>query len=398
MTNGNSKQKHPTTVVLALGKHDHPVATRALVDQCCTGDGLISSEVATALGLPMKSTGNKHKKFTSVGGKFKVNQQVKLTNILLPLLSKNKTFNATLWVVPKECEMDYGVVLGQDTMISIDLDTSMTKQEFRWGEITREMPPYKYFTEQRMKSMMPTWQQAGQYLEHNVSGDMLNTDSESITVNEDSEITDATSATSDVSLQDKNSIIGTSLSFTSPSAEATGESIATNKPSNDPNGEPVAAPAQAPANSPTKTPSSVPAGNTTIIPTGEPSNVPTKSPSNVPTKNPTNNPVESTGVDDKNATEAAAKRASVTSAQRAMDRNKEAKIQYTSQWKSVKPKGKVKSKAKSTAITQSDKASANIKLGKKNQNKHFCKTTANYYGCLDEQDTYGKIPMDAYDE
>jgi hypothetical protein len=44
---------------------------------------------------------------------------------MLPTLSSNRTFEIELMVVPKEHTMKYGVILGQDGMRSLDLDTSI---------------------------------------------------------------------------------------------------------------------------------------------------------------------------------------------------------------------------------------------------------------------------------
>ena len=123
---GNN-QLHPTTVITFRGKKGNRVTTTVLLDQCCTGRGLISSKQAELLGLEkIPIPENESTTFKTAAGVFEADKQVTIESAMLPCLSTNRTFKAVLKVMPKECStIQYGVIIGQTTMREIDLDTSI---------------------------------------------------------------------------------------------------------------------------------------------------------------------------------------------------------------------------------------------------------------------------------
>jgi len=64
----------------------------------------------------------------------------------------NCTFMIELMVVPQECSADlnYGVILSQDTMQALDLDTSIRDNTIPWGEEQISMVPHDYWTEEHI--------------------------------------------------------------------------------------------------------------------------------------------------------------------------------------------------------------------------------------------------------
>ena len=69
---------------------------------------------------------------------------------MLICLSSNQTFAIKLIVVPRECltDFNYGVIIGQDTMRAIDLDTSIQENMISWGEEQIPMVPHNYWTKE----------------------------------------------------------------------------------------------------------------------------------------------------------------------------------------------------------------------------------------------------------
>ena len=74
------------------------------------------------LGLPTIK-GNPHT-FATAAGTFTTDCILKVENAMLPCLSTNRTFTAKLMVIPAQGTSNYGVILDQDSMRSLDLDTS----------------------------------------------------------------------------------------------------------------------------------------------------------------------------------------------------------------------------------------------------------------------------------
>ncbi len=67
---------------------------------------------------------------------------------MLICLSSNQTFAIKLIVVPRECSTDfnYGVIIGQDTIWALNLDTSMWDNMILWGDKQIPMVPCDYWT------------------------------------------------------------------------------------------------------------------------------------------------------------------------------------------------------------------------------------------------------------
>ena len=52
-----TQAKHPVTVILAQGTNGKPVIAQTLLNTCCTGTGLVHSDVIKDLGLCINDTG-----------------------------------------------------------------------------------------------------------------------------------------------------------------------------------------------------------------------------------------------------------------------------------------------------------------------------------------------------
>ena len=101
---------------------------RVLVDPCCTGAGLISARVADSVGLAIRPATHRGT-FTSTSGKFDTIVYVTVPSVILPVLSQDKTVTLELEVVPDEAHMAYGIIMGQDTMHDLQIDTKISTHE-----------------------------------------------------------------------------------------------------------------------------------------------------------------------------------------------------------------------------------------------------------------------------
>ncbi len=121
----HSQSLHPITIITLLASNQKRVACKALLDQCCTDKGLISWDMANMLNLPTSTSDSKV--FATANGTFSSNATLRLENAMLPCLSTNRTFTIELMVIPKESgvDMSYGVIIGQESMRLLDLDTSV---------------------------------------------------------------------------------------------------------------------------------------------------------------------------------------------------------------------------------------------------------------------------------
>eukprot|EP00956_Cyclotella_meneghiniana_P028617 scaffold67259_cov100-Cyclotella_meneghiniana.AAC.1 len=141
---------HPITVVAAPDKEGKRIAAKILLDQCCTDEGLISFEFAKKLGLSTRRADKD--RYLTAAGPFETNEEVELSNCMLPCLSSNRTFSVTLRLIPEENSksLNYGVILGQQAMRKFDIDTSITRSVITWGDIEIPMVSRNHWSKERL--------------------------------------------------------------------------------------------------------------------------------------------------------------------------------------------------------------------------------------------------------
>lgn len=146
-----SQSLHPITIITMLDKSKQRVASKALVDQCCTDTGLISWELAKMLQLP--TIDGNPRTFITAAGTFTADKILRITDAMLPCLSTNRTFSIDLMVIPEKCsaDMNYGAIIGQESMRLLDLDTSIRENTISWGEKSIPMVPRDYWTAERIQ-------------------------------------------------------------------------------------------------------------------------------------------------------------------------------------------------------------------------------------------------------
>jgi hypothetical protein len=153
MTLQSGTQVHPITVISMSEKVKVTKATTCLIDQCCTGSGMITSAFAKILGI--KSTPTTPREFSMVNGMLTTFHQVRIKRAKLPGLSKRKEFELTLQIVPDTVSLNYSIVLGLDTIKQIDLDTSVRNETISWSsELSTPMVPQSIWSKERMAKLI----------------------------------------------------------------------------------------------------------------------------------------------------------------------------------------------------------------------------------------------------
>ena len=89
----------------------------------------------------------------TAGGTFHTNRMICIDDVMLPCLSQNHRFMISLMIMPKPSSGDknYGVIMDQESMKCLDLDSSIRKGNISWGEQQIPMVPRNYWTEKNQK-------------------------------------------------------------------------------------------------------------------------------------------------------------------------------------------------------------------------------------------------------
>ena len=87
---------HPVTVMTLTKKTERKrVPTKVLLNQCCTGNGIISYELAMKLGRPFKQT-DETLQFKTAAGTFETNTSITIPRCMFPCLSTSDKLDITL--------------------------------------------------------------------------------------------------------------------------------------------------------------------------------------------------------------------------------------------------------------------------------------------------------------
>ena len=119
----------------------------ALVDQCCTGKGLIAHDLADALGCGITESAETTI-YKTAGGNFESRSEISIPDAMLPCFTAQRSFKVVFNVMPKEVSIDatYGVIIGQDTMRELKIDTSVLTNSITWDSLTTPMVPRRYWS------------------------------------------------------------------------------------------------------------------------------------------------------------------------------------------------------------------------------------------------------------
>jgi hypothetical protein len=132
-----------------LGKDKVTKATTCLIDQCCTGSGMITRDFARILEI--ESTPTTPREFSTANGMLTTTTEVRIEGAKLPGLSIRREFKLTLQIVPDAVSLNYGIVLGLDTMKQINLNTSVQNETISWSnELSTPMVPQFFWSKERI--------------------------------------------------------------------------------------------------------------------------------------------------------------------------------------------------------------------------------------------------------
>ena len=145
------EDSHPITILTLLDSSNHRIACQTLLDQCCTDNGIISWKLVKMLNLPTHDS--TPKTFITAAGTFTTDRTIRLTNAMLPCFSTSKTFSLELMVIPEEYsnDMNYGAIIGQESMRTLNLDTSIRHNTISWHDAKIPMVPRNYWTAERIQ-------------------------------------------------------------------------------------------------------------------------------------------------------------------------------------------------------------------------------------------------------
>lgn len=133
-------------------KDNGRIACRALFDQCCMSEGLIRYNLANSLGL--SRVVSQSKSFSTAAGTFTTNHIIQINDVMPPCLSQNFPFTIALMVIQQNCscEMTYRVIMGEESMQKLDVDTSILEGTISLGERQIFMVSRDYLMEERVHS------------------------------------------------------------------------------------------------------------------------------------------------------------------------------------------------------------------------------------------------------
>ncbi len=101
---------------------------------------MITSAFAKILGI--ESTPTTPREFSTANGTLTTTTEVNIKGAKLPGLSKRREFELTLQIVPDTVSLNYGIVLGLETMKQINLDTSVRNEMISWSnELSTPLVP-----------------------------------------------------------------------------------------------------------------------------------------------------------------------------------------------------------------------------------------------------------------
>jgi hypothetical protein len=118
-------------------------------------------------------------------GMITTSHEVRIKRVKLPGLSKRREFKLTLQIVPDTVSLNYGIVLGLNTMKQINLDTSVRNKTISWsGELSTLMVPQSFWSKERMAKLIES-------TSHKESNDSNNDHKDPNDTNSDGDLTNS---------------------------------------------------------------------------------------------------------------------------------------------------------------------------------------------------------------
>jgi predicted aspartyl protease len=128
----DQKQLIGTTVIGVPSKDRKRHVTTVLIDNGFTGYAIMTHSFAEDLGYEFQRC--KGETYRTAKGHMETSLSVKLTDVRLPHLSRNRTFTATFEIAPAESgDFSNGVIMGIGMMDELGIDQSRTDKIITWG-------------------------------------------------------------------------------------------------------------------------------------------------------------------------------------------------------------------------------------------------------------------------
>ena len=147
------KQLIGTTVIEVPSQDGKRHATSVLIDNGFTGYAIMSHSFAKNLGYEFQHC--KGETYRTATGNMETSFSVKLTDVRLPHLSRNRTFTVTCEIAPAESgDFGYGVITGIGMMDELGIDQSRKEKIITWGpDVQVPMVPINYWTDARIQAI-----------------------------------------------------------------------------------------------------------------------------------------------------------------------------------------------------------------------------------------------------
>jgi predicted aspartyl protease len=142
------KQLIGTTVIEVPSQDGKRHATTVLIDNGFTGYAIMSHSFAENLGYKFQRC--KGETYRTATGNMETSFSVKLTDVRLPHLSRNRTFTVTFKIAPAESgDFGYRVIMGIGMMDELGIDQSRTEKKIitRGPDVQVPMVPVNYWTD-----------------------------------------------------------------------------------------------------------------------------------------------------------------------------------------------------------------------------------------------------------
>jgi hypothetical protein len=144
---------------------------------------MITSAFTKILGI--ESTPTTPRELSTANGMLTTSHEVRIKRAKLPGFSKRRELKLALQIVPDTVSLNYGIVLGFNTMKQIDLDTSVWNEMISWsGELSTPMVLQSFWLKERMAKLIES-------TSHKESNDLNNGHKDPNDTNSDGNLTNS---------------------------------------------------------------------------------------------------------------------------------------------------------------------------------------------------------------
>ena len=150
----NNQQVNCITVIEVPAKDRTLLATTFVINNCFTGDAIMSHSFAKSLGSKFQIS-DRETSYRTTAGNRNTQFEVTIRGVCLPHLSSQRTFTATIKIAPEESgNFGYGVIMGIGMMDKLGIDQSRNTKTITWGNnIEVPMVLSGFWTDSRIQTL-----------------------------------------------------------------------------------------------------------------------------------------------------------------------------------------------------------------------------------------------------